>query len=85
MVIMRKRSSIFDAASAEELCRKVAAGSPLLRVCAEPGMPSVETVYKLCRTETSFRERLERARNAGVRLRAAVTSSASGPHRQQVS
>ena len=63
---MRNRL-VLDAALAAEVCRKVSAGPPLLRVCAQPGMPSEQTIYKWCRDDVSFGETLRRARAAGMR------------------
>jgi hypothetical protein len=63
---MRKGTSRFDPRIADRICMKLAEGQSLIRACAEPGMPSVQTIYVWCRTNEALKEKLERAKQAAA-------------------
>jgi len=47
---------------AAEICKRIALGESLRSICAEPGMPAQETVYRWIRNDQDFREKYARAR-----------------------
>ena len=62
---MIQGSSKYDLnALSEIILRRVAEGDPILRVCAEPGMPSIVTVNRWLQSP-EFRKRLELAKAHG--------------------
>jgi hypothetical protein len=66
---MRKGSSKYDlGVLSETIIRRIAAGDPILRVCSEPGMPSIVTVNRWLLTP-EFRERMEEAKAVGQAVR----------------
>jgi len=62
---VRPGSSKYDLNILSEIIlKRVAEGDPILRVCAEPGMPSIVTVNRWLQTP-EFRRRLEQAKALG--------------------
>jgi hypothetical protein len=62
---LRKGTSRFDNRITAVILKRVAKGDRLLRICAEPGMPSVQTIYKWMKKDADFRHRIEQARSNG--------------------
>jgi hypothetical protein len=60
---MKRGTSRFEPSIADVVCERVARGERLMRICAEPGMPSVQTIYVWRRSQEAFKEKLERAKN----------------------
>ena len=54
--------SMLTPALAEEICARIAAGEPAVRICAEDRMPCVSTLYGWVRRNEAFREQYETAR-----------------------
>ena len=54
--------STYDPAICETICERLAEGEPLVRICAEPGMPSVGTVFNWLKSHAEFREMYALAR-----------------------
>lgn len=50
------RPDTYDGAVAHDLCERIALGEPLTRLCQEPGMPSVGTVFGWLKRYPAFRE-----------------------------
>lgn len=48
--------STYDPAICEMICERLAEGEPLIRICAEPGMPSAGTVFNWLKKHPEFRE-----------------------------
>ncbi|WP_332774160.1 hypothetical protein [Phenylobacterium sp.] len=48
--------STYDPAICETICERLAEGEPLVRICAEPAMPSVGTVFNWLKAHAEFRE-----------------------------
>ena len=68
-VKMRKGSSKYDAdLLSEAILKRIAAGEPILRVCAAPGMPSIVVINRLLKSP-EFRERMEQAKAEGLACR----------------
>ena len=66
---MRKGSSKYDANTlSEAILERIAAGEPILRVCAAPGMPSIVVINRLLKSP-DFRERIELAKAEGLARR----------------
>lgn len=55
-------------ALAEEICRRIAAGEPVNRICAEARMPCVGTLYGWVRRNAAFRQQYETARELAADL-----------------
>lgn len=58
----RGSESLLTDALAEEICRRIAAGEPNGRICADAHMPSIGTLYGWVRRVDWFRERYETAK-----------------------
>jgi hypothetical protein len=54
--------SCYSPALAEAVCDRLLFGEPLYKVCREPGMPSLGTVYGWLRTRPDFLERYRSAK-----------------------
>lgn len=48
--------STYDPVICEMICERLAEGEPLIRICAEPGTPSVGTVFNWLKAHAEFRE-----------------------------
>lgn len=53
---------LFKPDVAERICLRVASGEALYRICAEPEMPSIVTIYKWLRENDSFAKDYARAK-----------------------
>jgi hypothetical protein len=62
---MKKGSSKFDPAMRERILARISRGDRLLRICAEPGMPSVFVINKWLRHSSEFRQEMEEAKALG--------------------
>lgn len=60
----RGRPSSFCWKVADEICRRLASGESLIKICADEGMPSTVTVFKWERDNEDFLNNYARAREA---------------------
>jgi len=60
----RRPKASFSSELAKALCRRVAEGESVARICADPGMPTQQTVGRWARRRKVFRQALQRAREA---------------------
>ena len=56
----------FTPALATEICRRIAEGQPLTKICKLEGMPHYATIMRWLDADSSFRERYARAREASA-------------------
>ena len=61
---MAGRPSKFKRSVAEEICRRLALGESLVRICATDGMVDISTVFRWLDTKPEFRDMYARAREA---------------------
>lgn len=61
---VRRPHASFSPELADVLCRRVARGEPVTRICTDPGMPSSQTVCRWARRRKDFGEALQKAREA---------------------
>lgn len=55
------RHSEFSHEIADEICHRVSGGASVKTICASEGMPSMQTVFKWLREQSSFAENYTRA------------------------
>ena len=60
------RPSNYTPALATEICRRIAEGQPLTKICKLKGMPHYATVMRWMDANASFRERYARARESSA-------------------
>lgn len=65
------RPSTFSEATFAEIIERVSEGEPLAKVCRDPGMPGLSTVYDWLETREGLSGRFARAREAGFDMIAA--------------
>jgi terminase small subunit-like protein len=56
------RPSSYTPEIAEEICRRMADGESVLKICKEPGMPSTAAIFRWLEAKPAFREQYARAR-----------------------
>jgi hypothetical protein len=56
------RPSSYTPEIAEEICRRMADGESVLKICKEPGMPSTAAIFRWLEANSAFREQYARAR-----------------------
>lgn len=59
---MAGRPTIYSDAMADAILTRLADGEPLTRICKDPGMPGLTTVYRWLESDESFRNKYTRAR-----------------------
>jgi hypothetical protein len=57
------RPSDYTDEAAADICARLAAGEPLVRICRDDGKPHIATVYRWLAAHESFREMYARARD----------------------
>ncbi len=62
----------------QDLLTRLAAGEPIMAVCAEPGMPSYASVHAWARAEPGFADELAAARRRGAFIRRGAFDGAKG-------
>jgi len=55
-----------DQSQAKEIIKQLELGKPLSAICKSRKMPDVSTVYKWCRTDKDYQEKVMAARQMGV-------------------
>ena len=58
----RGRPSKYSNALADKICERLASGESLVRVCKDPDMPGLSTVFRWLADNESFRDNYARAR-----------------------
>lgn len=56
------RPSLYTPEMSAEICRRYAAGEPILRICMDDAMPERQQIYKWQEVHEEFRDNLARAR-----------------------
>lgn len=59
---MAGRPTIYSDAIADAILTRLADGEPLTRICKEPDLPGLTTVYRWLESDDSFRDKYARAR-----------------------
>ncbi len=59
------RPSLFTAELADEICERLSGGEPLAKICRDPHMPGLRTVYDWAERDSDLSARIARARDAG--------------------
>ena len=59
---MPGRPTIYSDAIADAILTRLADGEPLTRICKEPDLPGLTTVYRWLESDDSFRDKYARAR-----------------------
>ena len=67
----RGKASTYDETRADEICNKLALGTPLAEICRAEGMPCRQTVHNWMAENEAFAGRIARAREDGYEAIAA--------------
>jgi hypothetical protein len=59
------RKTTYTEKAANEICRRIAEGEPLRKICRDDHMPAWQTVYGWIEANRTFAERIARARELG--------------------